>query len=177
MSGAERRKQIVQTLENAQAPVSGQALGQALKVSRQVIVQDVALLRTAGFAITSTPRGYVLGGATQAIRLMKVKHDASRIEEEMNAVVDLGGCITDVVVNHHTYGMISAPMDIKSRRDVKRFLDDLAQGVSQPLSSLTEGYHFHHISAESEEVLDEIQAQLDALGLSAPLTPYEQETL
>ena len=90
----------------------------------------------------------------------------------MNVVVDLGGCITDVVVNHHTYGMISAPLDIKSRRDVKRFLDDLAQGVSQPLSSLTEGYHFHHVSAESEEVLDEIQAQLGfAPGPSPPRLP------
>ena len=177
MSGADRRKEITRMLEAAKAPVSGQTLGSALGVSRQVIVQDIALLRTAGFAISSTPRGYVLGGATQAIRLMKVKHDAAQIEDEMNAVVDLGGCITDVVVNHRTYGMISAPLDIKSRRDVQHFLSDLEQGVSQPLSSLTNGYHFHHISAESENVLDEIQSTFDQLGFSAPLTPYEKEML
>ncbi len=175
--GNERRNRIIQMLTASDTPVSGQTLGLALNVSRQVIVQDVALLRTAGFAISSTPRGYVLGGETQAIRRVKVKHGTDRIEEEMNAIVDLGGCIIDVMVNHHTYGMISAPLDVKSRRDVKRFLTDLAQGVSQPLSSLTEGYHFHHISAESEEILDEIQNQLDDLGLSAPLTEYERATL
>lgn len=175
MTGTERRNKIVGILESSDTAVPGHELSRKLKVSRQVIVQDIALLRTAGHAITSTNRGYTLGGAAQAIRLFKVKHSASQIEEEMQAVVDLGGCIVDVSVNHRTYGMINAALDIKSRRDIANFLKGLESGVSQPLSSLTDGFHFHHISAESNEILDEIEAKLSQLGFIAELSAYEKE--
>ncbi len=175
MTGTERRNEIVRILKSANGAVPGHKLSQELKVSRQIIVQDIALLRTAGHAITSTNRGYLLDGGAQAIRLFKVKHERNQMEEEMQAVVDLGGCIMDVSVNHRTYGMISAALDIKSRRDVANFLGELETGVSQPLSSLTDGYHFHHISAESDEILDEIEAKLQQLGFIAELSAYEKE--
>ena len=177
MTGEERRNRIVDILMAASAPVSGQALATELDVSRQVIVQDIALLRTSGRVIASTNRGYVLDGGTAAdpVRLVKVKHTQDQIEDELNRVVDLGGCVMDVMVNHRTYGPITAPLDIKSRRDVRHFLDDLAAGISAPLSTVTDGYHFHHISAESDEILDEIVADLDAAGYIAPLTDFERE--
>ena len=43
-----------------------------------------------------------------------------------------------------------------------------------PLSAITSGYHFHHISAESPEVLDEIVEALDQKGFLAEFTPYER---
>ena len=177
MIGEERRQCIVEILTAADAPVSGQALASELAVSRQIIVQDIALLRTAGRVIASTNRGYVLEGesAAEPVRLVKVKHTQEQIEDELNRVVDLGGCVMDVMVNHRTYGPITAPLDIKSRRDVRHFLDDLAAGISAPLSTVTDGYHFHHISAESEEILDEIVADLDAAGYIAPLTAFERD--
>ena len=46
MSGEERRKQIIEKL--GEQPVSAGKLAEAFGVSRQVIVQDVALLRAAG---------------------------------------------------------------------------------------------------------------------------------
>ena len=46
MSGAERRKKILEMMRDASAPLSGGALGKATGVSRQVVVQDIALLRT-----------------------------------------------------------------------------------------------------------------------------------
>lgn len=177
MKGTERRQEIVKTLSRSSTPVSGQKLSEALGVSRQVIVQDIALLRAAGHAIASTNRGYVLDGTAQAVRLVKVRHDASRMSEEMNTVVDLGGCLMDVMVNHRTYGFVSAPLDIKNRREVKRFVEQLNEGVSEPLSSLTAEYHFHHICAESEEILDEIEASLKKEGFVAPLTEFETEAL
>ncbi len=178
MTGSERREKIIQYLCAAEKPVSGQTLGEQLGVSRQIIVQDIALLRACGHGIDSTTRGYVLKRAgTQVVRLVKVRHTPEQIEGELNAVVDLGGCIMDVMVNHRTYGQLTAQLDIRSRRDVKRFLEDLAQGVSAPLSTVTSGYHFHHICAESEEVLDEIVTVLDALGLGAPLTDFEAQEL
>ena len=177
MNGTERRQEIIVTLSQSTAPVSGQKLSEALGVSRQVIVRDIALLRAAGHAIASTNRGYVLDGAVQAVRLVKVRHDASRMSKEMNTVVDLGGCLMDVMVNHRIYGFVSAPLDIKNRREVKRFTDQLNEGISEPLSALTAGYHFHHICAESEEILDEIETSLEQEGFIAPLTKFEAETL
>lgn len=178
MTGSQRREQIIACLKTAEKPVSGQALGEQLQVSRQVIVQDMALLRACGHDIASTNRGYVLRGTSaQVVRLVKVRHTPEQIEEELNAVVDLGGCVVDVMVNHRTYGQLTAPLDIKNRRDVKHFLSDLAQGISAPLSTVTDGYHFHHISADSNEVLDEIAASLADLGFSAPLTDFEAEEL
>ena len=177
MTGDERRKGIIEMLKTAEKPLSGQALGVEFAVSRQVIVQDIALLRSSGHVISSTNRGYVLGGSAKPLRLFKVKHTAEQIEDELNRVVDLGGCVVDVMVNHRTYGKISAPLDIKSRRDVRHFLDDLAAGISAPLSAVTDGYHFHHITADSDEVLDEIAGELNAAGYIAPFTEYELKEL
>lgn len=56
------------------------------------------------------------------------------------------------------------------------FLNDLRTGKSVPLLNVTSGYHFHKISAESEEVLDEIEHALQKKGFLAEVMPYEQET-
>ena len=47
MSGEERREQILSLLKEITKPLSGAALAKQFSVSRQVIVQDIALLRTA----------------------------------------------------------------------------------------------------------------------------------
>lgn len=174
MTGNERRNLILQRLSNSSAPLSGLALGQELGVSRQVIVQDIALLRTAGKHIESTNRGYVLSASADPIRLIKVRHTEEQTVKELNTIVDLGGNVLDVMVNHRTYGRLEAPLGIKSRRDVKAFLANLEAGISSPLMNITDGYHFHHVSAESEEILDEIEQELDVLGFIAPLTDFEE---
>lgn len=175
MTGEERRYAIVSLLKQSDRPVSGTALGEKFQASRQIIVQDIALLRASGFGISSTNRGYVLDTPGQVSRLIKVRHGIDELADEMNAIVDLGGCIIDVMVNHRTYGRIQAPLEIHNRREVKRFLADLEEGISSPLSALTDGYHFHTVSAESDEVLDEIVQALDELGLLAELTEYEKQ--
>lgn len=89
--------------------------------------------------------------------------------------MDLGGCVRDVMVNHRIYGEMSAPLNIKNRRDVQNFLKDLKNGKSAPLMNITSGYHFHHISAESQEVLDEIEEALKKKGYLAEFMPYEKK--
>ena len=44
MNGDERRKKIINILSSSKSPVAGVALAKELDVSRQVIVQDIALL-------------------------------------------------------------------------------------------------------------------------------------
>ena len=175
MNGAQRRKKILQLIQEAQTPISGGALGKATGVSRQAVVQDIALLRTEGHPIVATARGYLLNQPDEAVRLFKVYHTNERTEEELLTIVDLGGCVVDVMVNHRAYGKISAPLAIRCRRDVQIFMERIRTGKSTPLLNITSGYHFHHVSAESEEILDEIQAELEKKKFLAEFLPYETE--
>lgn len=179
MDGKERRQRVLDLLAESDRPLSGTTLAEECGVSRQVIVQDVALLRSAGHDIASTNRGYVLVGATggtgRVTRLVKVHHGPDQVEEEMDLIVDLGGTVDDVLVNHRTYGRVSAPLGVSSRRDVRRFMDDLASSKSSLLSTTTSGYHYHHLSAPDEATLDEIEAALRDRGFLADRLPYEVE--
>lgn len=58
--GGKRRDGILSLLEESDTPLSGTELAHRFKVSRQVIVQDIALLRAEDKKILSTYRGYVL---------------------------------------------------------------------------------------------------------------------
>lgn len=178
-SGDARREKILEALRGAEGPLSGGALAEASGVSRQVVVTDIALLRTRGEKIVSTNRGYVLlvdGAPTRPTRLFKCRHTAGQTADELTCMVDLGGCVEDVFVNHRVYGKVSSELGISSRRDVERFMAELASGVSAPLLEVTSGYHFHHVSAASEEVLDEIERALSERGYLVEPTDYEAAT-
>ncbi len=58
MTGEMRRQKIIETLHNSDKLMGGALLAKEFKVSRQVIVQDIALLRAAGYEIEATNRGY-----------------------------------------------------------------------------------------------------------------------
>ncbi len=181
MIGNERRKALLGCLSSGSGmPVSGHDLSSQLGVSRQVVVQDVALLREAGYPIMATSRGYVLAswrGATRPSRTLKVRHTTEQTEDELQTIVDLGGRVTDVSVNHRVYGHISVNLSVANRRDVQCFVDDIASGVSTPLMTVTAGYHFHHLEADTTEQLDEIEHALAAKGYLAEVLPYEREDL
>lgn len=173
MSGQERREQIVKMIKQSDVPVAGTTLAKDLGVSRQVIVQDMALLRANGVEILSTHRGYVLQEEAKASRVFKVHHTGERVEEELNLFVDLGAKVEDVFVYHKVHGVIRASLQIKSRRDVKNYLQEIEQGSSTQLLNLTSGYHYHTVTAESKEDLDLIQTELEKAGMLAKLQDYE----
>ena len=177
MTGAERREKIIAELRSSQAPISGSALARAAGVSRQVVVQDIALLRADGHDVVATSRGYVLqegaGAPNVPTRLLKVHHGVDELGDELTTIVDRGGAVLNVMVNHRVYGKITADLDIRNRRDVERYLQDIASGKSFPLMTVTSGYHFHRIAADSEADLDEIEQALAQKGYLAELLPYE----
>lgn len=164
MTGSERRNEIIRTIQKSQTPVSGKALAAAYEVSRQVIVQDVALIRASGYDIISTNRGYILHAPVREERVFKVQHTDAQLEEELNAIVDLGGCIENVMVNHRVYGHIEAALHISSRRMVSEFLEDIQSGKSSPLKNITSDYHYHTVSADSVKTLDMIGQMLREKG-------------
>lgn len=164
MNGEKRRDRLLEILDRQQGPVSGAELSAQLGVSRQVIVQDIALLRAAGQEILSTTKGYVYGKPMQRTKVLKVSHTDEQMEEELNTVVDLGGTVIDVFVKHKVYGEIRAELNLRSRRDVTGFMERIKSGASQPLKHITSDFHYHTISAESEEVLALIEETLREKG-------------
>ncbi len=173
MNSNERRQHILQILTEGGVAVSGKELSARLGVSRQVIVQDIALLRANGADIISTSNGYLVQGQAYASRVFKVQHSDSQVEEELLLMVDYGGTVQDVFVYHKIYGVIRAEMNIRSRLDVQNFMDGLKTGTSSLLKNITAEYHYHTVQASSEAVLDIIQEKLRERGFLAQLRDYE----
>ena len=170
MNTAERRGEILKILHNADAPVAARELAGKFGVSRQVIVQDLAVIRASMPGILSTTKGYVLQQDSSCSREFKVRHSQDKAAEELNLIVDCGGHVKNISISHRVYGRVSAEMDIRSRQDVSEFVQ------ATVLSNATSGYHYHLVEAASEERLDLIEEQLKKAGFLAPLQPWEQST-
>ena len=173
MSGEERRGKIIQALKNSDKAVSATTLAKEFDVSRQVIVQDVALLRANGKNIFSTNRGYLIQEDEETTRVFKVQHEDDEVEKELTTIVDLGGTVEDVFVYHKVYGVLRAEMNIKSRMDIRNYMEEIRSGKSSLLKNVTSGYHYHTVRAERVEILDMIQEELQKKGLLAKLQDYE----
>ncbi len=168
MKSEQRRKQIATLLSAAEKPLSGTHLADVCGVSRQSIVQDIAVLKAAGYDILSTHDGYVLQAAPYAERVFKMRHTTAQTEDELQTIVDLGGTVVDVFVWHKVYGKMVAKLHIFSRLQVEQFIEGVRSGQSSELMNITGGYHYHTVRADSEQVLDTIAEQLQKKGYIAP---------
>lgn len=177
MKGEERREKILKRLSESESPVSAGSMAEAYGVSRQIIVQDIARLRAAGMTISSLSRGYVLEKKPKSERVFKIIHSDEDVERELNLIVGSGGTVVDVFVYHKFYGVVSAKMDIQTKKDIKIFLENITSGKSSLLKNVTSGYHYHTITAESEKALDVIERKLKENGFLAPLQQYEPKEI
>lgn len=166
MEGMERREKLIELLTQQTTPISGTELAKQLGVSRQIIVQDIALLRATNKNILSTTKGYLLyyQEPKQVNRCFYVRHTTEQIEDELSTIVDLGGTVLDVIVSHEIYGTIQADLLIHNRQDVYDFVDKVKHKKTVPLKELTGGCHYHTVEADSEETLKRIENQLKNKG-------------
>lgn len=164
MIGKERRYEILNLIKSMKEPISGTELAKKFDVSRQVIVQDIALLRAENYDIFSTTRGYIYKATKFFSKVFPVCHSDNQIEDELNTIVDLGGIVDDVFVQHEIYGNLKAELGINSRRKVQELIKAIENGESTPLKNLTYGKHFHTVYSDSEEVLEVIEKELKAKG-------------
>lgn len=166
MDGEQRREAILNMLKGHEKPISGTYLAQSYDVSRQVIVQDIALLRAKGYDVLATARGYILNEEVNTMfkRVVMVKHTEAETEDELNAIVDNGGRVRDVIILHPIYGELVGDLMLRTRRDVKEFVNRLKETKANPLFKLTDGMHMHTIEATSIEDLDIIEAELKEKG-------------
>ncbi len=163
MDSKERRKEILRLLKEKDNPIKGIDLANKLGVSRQIIVQDIAILRAKGESILATPQGYIIpmekgNKLVKTIVCKHIKHE--EIEDELKTIVDMGGKILDVVVEHPLYGEIKSPLMINSRLDVVQFMENLERTKAEPLSTLTAGVHIHSIEVENEKIFKNIKEAL-----------------
>ena len=165
MDAQNRRAAIARILEQSSAPVSATALAKEFGVSRQIIVGDIALLRASGADITATPRGYTLPRTAEGIRrTLACRHDGAQMEDELNAMVDHGCAVLDVVVEHPVYGQLSGRLDVSSRYDVREFAGQVAASGSKPLSDLTGGIHTHTLRCPDERAFAQLLEALREAG-------------
>lgn len=157
-------------LRSSEAPVTGGDLSSDLGVSRQAIVNDVAILRAMGEPILGSPRGYVLieGTDERPIATIACRHDHEGNRREFEILVDRGIEVIDVVVEHPIYGEIAASLLVRSRADVDRYLEAMDREGVQPLWTLTDGVHLHHVRAPSEDALDAAKRELAEAGILLP---------
>lgn len=78
-----RREILLDLLSDECEPVNGKELADRLGVSRQVIVQDIAILKNRGFDIISTNRGYSRRKEEGVKRVFEVVHGNDEIEKEL----------------------------------------------------------------------------------------------
>lgn len=162
MDGESRRSKIITILNNGSQPISGDKLAEQLGVSRQVIVQDIALLRAADYMIISTNRGYLMypQRSPKISRIFTVSHTTEQIMDELYTIVDCGGHIRNVIIEHDVYGSLTGSLNISSRRDVDNFVEKLKYSKSVPLKELNGNIHSHTVDADNEETLDAIEQAL-----------------
>ncbi len=167
MTARERRKELSGILAAAEEPVSASALAQRLNVSRQVIVGDVALLRASGEQIIATPRGYLVSRESAGVRhtIACAHAGGEAMEAELNALVDCGCTVLDVIVDHPVYGQLTGQLSIGSRYDVEIFRQRIEESGARPLSALTEGIHLHTLACPSEAAFHRAVRKLRELGI------------
>lgn len=168
MNTEKRREHLLKRLQEASQPQTGTKLARELGVSRQIIVGDISILRAEGTQIFATPRGYIMPREerNQDIKATLVcRHSAEDMEKELEMVVDNGGSVLDVIVEHPVYGPIHGDLFIESRRDIKRFLTKMKKCQANPLLVVTGGIHMHTICVPDEEALQAIRTDLKHLGI------------
>ncbi|AEE95372.1 transcription repressor NadR [Mahella australiensis] len=165
-NGTQRREGILNKLKAAKAPITGTDLATAFDVSRQVIVQDIAILRAAGINIIATPQGYMLPDAIKqkVSRVFACRHTPEQIEDELCTIVSLGGKVIDVIIEHKVYGELRGLLMLSSISDIRDFMHKINQKGVEPLSSLTGGVHLHTVEADDIEILDKIENDLKRKG-------------
>ena len=156
MKSVERRKAIITLMMQQKEPLSGGFLSEKFGVSRQIIVHDIALLKSAGYGIISTHYGYLLQTSPHIEKVLKVCHTSEQTEEELSCIIENGGTVVDVFVWHQVYGKIAATLNIFSPLQVKQFMEGVRSGQSSELMSITGGHHFHTVRTENQETMDKV---------------------
>lgn len=166
--GEKRRELILSWLQSEASPLTGSELAKRTNVSRQIIVQDISLLKARNEPIIATSQGYVYMQKQHERpafqRLIVCHHKPEQTAEELYLLVDRGILVKDVIVEHPVYGELTASIMVSTRKEVEELLTKLQETKASFLSQLTEGIHLHTIEADSPAKLDDACQALEEAG-------------
>ena len=169
MNTEERREKLLERLEHTNTPLTGTALAKELAVSRQIIVGDISIIRAMGTNIYATPRGYIIPSGQKkkdvVMATITCRHDAESVRQELEIIVDNGGFVRDVIVEHPLYGEIRGDLMLASRRDVANFVEHMRECSANPLLVVTGGVHLHTIEVPDQTALQQIEKDLRRAGI------------
>lgn len=170
MNTEERRQKILETLIHSKVPLTGAMLSHKFKVSRQIIVGDITVLRATGHDIYATPRGYILPNKPQNTNLLETiccrhNNDKNSVKKEFEIIVDNGGKVHDVIIDHPLYGEIRVNLFIATRREAYSFVKKMQQTNAEPLLVMTNGIHYHTIEVPDKDTLSIICKELEQAGI------------
>lgn len=151
MPPAERRRYILNLLKNSHEPLTGKSIAEKSGVSRQVIVQDISILKAKDYPIMASSQGYFyMNHKPNTIRhMIAVHHTPEETEKELYILVDHGITVKNVIVEHPIYGELTASLMVSNRSEVDHFLQTVHDTKASYLSELTEGVHLHTLEADS----------------------------
>ncbi|OLO36470.1 transcription repressor NadR [Alkalihalophilus pseudofirmus] len=162
--GEERRKLILSWLKSTNTPITGNDLAEKTGVSRQVIVQDISILKARNHPLIATAQGYMFikpNHEEQTVRqVIACKHHPNETEEELLLLVDHRVTVRDVMIEHPIYGDLTGSLMLNNRHDVLQFTEKMRETKAVLLSELTEGVHLHTIEADR---MEHIEAAVNAL--------------
>ena len=170
MNTEERRQKILETLIDSKTPLTGTVLANKFQVSRQIIVGDITVLRATGHDIYATQRGYIIPNKPQNCNMLETiccrhTNDKDSVKKEFEIIVDNGGKVHDVIVEHPLYGEIRVNLFIATRREAYSFIEKMQKTKAAPLLVMTGGIHYHTIEVPDKETLNIICAELHKAGI------------
>jgi transcriptional regulator of NAD metabolism len=168
MGAEERREKILAALRESGEAMRAAALAARMRVSRQVIVGDIALLRAQGNEIIATARGYIMAASVPTGRYVgkiACRHGVADTEKELAAIVALGGEVVDVTVTHRLYGDMTGQLNIATRADVDEFMKNIRNSKERLLSELTGGVHLHTVACRDKTAFEAVRSELARLGI------------
>ncbi len=161
-----RRQKIISILKSSKEPYTGSDLAERFQVTRQVIVQDIALIRAEGVDILSTSRGYLLQKNESPFLKATIAciHRDDLVKDELMIMIEHGVRILDVRVEHPIYGELKGNLMLTNKKEVQEFLEKVEKNDAGLLAELTDGIHLHTIEVANNEVLKNLKTALSAEG-------------
>lgn len=166
MNAEQRREKIIEILQVKEAPISGNELAKIFKVTRQIIVQDVAILRASGQEIIATAQGYMIKNSSPFVsKTIAVCHEEKHTREELMIFIECGCKVLDVIVEHPLYGELRGMLMLVNSDDVDGFIHSMEQHEAILLSKLTNGVHLHTVEAINIDCIKKAEKLLRKKGI------------
>ena len=170
MTTQQRRAAVLAEIQTSQHPISAKTLATKYQVSRQTIVGDIAIMRAQGAQIIATVNGYYDQSTHQTTAVYRgqiaCQHTQAKTRAELTTIVQNGGRVIDVTVDHPLYGELTGQLGINNLTDVKKFMEKIKKNPQQRLlSTLTDGIHLHTVECASKQDFKQIVAALSASGI------------